>query len=366
MPILSENEADLALYEIGQKIVVLNLIAPQNLNQEKEKFFNSTRYNPQFAYTIDLDFLTSCEKIINNVQIQAQTWRYSLLEEMKIKFLEEIDLLKNIVGNPEKFQEINFLKYQKPTDILQKELILLTEKDLRKSSVLDLNSQIYTAVQAKQVFEQFLSQKNILWKVKIQPDLVPFLDVDAFQKTIFIHPEISFTELQLNRMIVHEIETHLYRALNGAQLMKLAGTGLKNYEEAAEGLAAYNEYLVDPKETSFLKRFYIRYLAVAQGLQGSFRELYEYLIDQFDLNIEEGWQVAVRVKRGIQDTALPFAFLKDQIYLKGFYRVKNLTDLERLSLYKGKFSLEHLASKDFNLKDDTVIPSAKYLPDLFK
>jgi hypothetical protein len=50
----------------------------------------------------------------------------------------------------------------------------------------------------------------------------------------------------------------------------------------------------------------------------------------------------MRVKRGLIDTAEKGGFYKDQLYFKGYQKVKNLTPECREKLWIGKVGIKHV------------------------
>lgn len=362
MQVLTEKQADSFLLELGKKLCILTLCTPQNLPTEKESFFKNKNYNPQFNYKINLTKINQIEAALTSLQIKQESWQWFLLEEMKQKYLVDLNLIRNIGGDISAFKKANQSKYILKDELNDNEIIKLAETELQNHNQQNLQK-IYNAQDVKSEFEKKLKSKNINWKIVISEDLIPLLSVKSFQQKIYINARIKLSELQLKRMIIHEIETHLYRSLNGGRLFQIAAIGLQNYEKTGEGLAAYNESLINSSDKSFLKRFYLRYRAIEFGQQNSFYDLFHYLKHDFQLSSDESWMLTLRTKRGIHDTSQKGAFLKDRIYLQGYYALKKLEDRDRINLYKGKFALAHLYSKQFNLNDDNLISPPLYLPD---
>ena len=358
------KKADEFLYELGKKLNLLSLITPINLMEEKEKFFANLKYNPKFTYNIDLRTLEKIEKDLSTIEIDTKFWQGFLLNQVKEKYENDCMLIKQIGSDVEEFMNLNQEKYISKLDLADQEILLKAGEELNEDKPLNPGTS-YDAQKVLAIFNSFLKLNEIDWSVVIDKNLVPLLSVNYFQKQIRINPLINLTQIELERMLIHEIETHIYRYLNGKNLFKTASIGLKNYEKTAEGLAAYNESLLFPQDKKFLRRFYFRYKAILFGENNSFRKLYEYLRDELEFGKEESWRTAVRVKRGISDTSTAGAFLKDRIYLQGYFSVRELTFSERKNLYKGKFSLEHLKSKKLNLDDDTMIPIPEYLPSIY-
>lgn len=356
---------DRTLVTIATQLNLLKLVNPINLQEEKERFFANSNYNPQFKYNINFSQLLEIEKKLLLLEIDKRSWQGILLNEVRDKFVNDCNFVKQIGGEINLYKEVNQKKYISKFDLKDEEILDLTEQELAKEKLLNSET-IYDAKCVQEIFVDFLKKKEIQWKIVINKDLIPLLSVNYFNQEIQINPLIQLSQIQVERMLIHEIETHLYRYLNGKNLFKMASFGLNNYEKTEEGLAAYNESLVFPEDKSYLKRFYLRYKSVLFGEKNSFRKLYQYLHEEFKFDQEESWRTALRVKRGIADTSEIGAFLKDKIYLQGFFAVRNLKMNEIKTLYKGKFSLEYLNSKQFNLDDDNLIALPQYLPSIYK
>ncbi len=358
-------EVDNHLTQIAGQLNLLRLISPVNISTEKEKFMADSNYNPQFEYELDLSELAEVEARLENLIIDESTWQGFLLNEVKIKFLQDCHFAQQIGGDLDEFIQVNQLKYNSKADLPDEEILHLAESKIVKGECLQKEKK-YEAQRVKDIFDAFLKEKKINWNVVVDCDLVPLLSVNYFTREIKLNPLIQLSQIELERMLIHEIETHLYSYLNGKNLFQMAAIALKDYEKTAEGLAAYNESLVFPEDKSFLKRFQLRYKAVLFGEKNSFCKLYRYLREEIKFGKEEAWRTALRVKRGLSDTSQAGAFLKDKIYLQGFFAIAELNPEEIKSLYKGKFSLEHLHSKQFNLSDNNLIPAPVYLPSVYE
>lgn len=357
----SEKEADKTLYNICKKFDLLTLICPTNLQNEKEKFFAQKNYNPQFTYSIQQKTLDKLESEIQNMYIEKTTWRFFLLEEVREKLLLEIGLLRSVGVDLQEFLQINETIFFDSYDLSDESILEMSEGDLNVS--VSFNSEELLSVEEiRAKFDEFLQKRKINWKVLVSDEIIPLIYVKNRERTIVLKQNLELSEFQVKRLIAHEIETHVYRSLNGKNLFQMASLGLKNYEKTEEGLAAYNESLIYPRNKDFLERFIWRYRAILFANKHSFCDLFEYLSKNCKMASEDVWNLAVRTKRGINDTSQKGAFLKDRIYLQGYYLVKDVQEEDRRNLYKGKFSLEHLQSEMFDLSDDSVVDAPDFFP----
>jgi uncharacterized protein (TIGR02421 family) len=200
----------------------------------------------------------------------------------------------------------------------------------------------YSKLSLTKKFMDQMAMKRIKWKVK-EKRMVAGAAVNAKNKTLYINENRNFSETDVGRLIVHEINTHIIRSENGAKkTYKMFKCGFPGYLETEEGLAAYNEYKAGLLSPKILKIYAGRVLAVHLALKNSFSFVYNSLLDYFTKN--DAWILTLRAKRGLKDTSKPGAFTKDHLYLKGFLKVKSYVegggDIKRL--YVGKIGVEHI------------------------
>ncbi len=167
------------------------------------------------------------------------------------------------------------------------------------------------------------------------------------------------TRAKIERLLVHEIGTHVKRRINGERSkLRLLGLGLDRYESAEEGMATMREQALDVKVSDFAGLLGHLSISLAQGLDGhprTFKEVYEWMQHYFTLNamvlgrtkeaaIPEGqnfaWGNAVRTFRGTDCKTPGVAFTKDLAYREGNIAAWDLVrnkpeELVHLSL--GKF-----------------------------
>jgi len=170
-----------------------------------------------------------------------------------------------------------------------------------------------------------------------------------------------FSEQRLNMLIVHEIETHVLTAENGnLQPYKIFGRGLAGYLETQEGLAVRNQSILCDKDME--KNYWpaLSVLAVNEAFNMSFRGVFDFVCSM-GFSVDRAFRVAVKVKRGLEDTAIKGAFTKDYLYFKGFKAVKEFesTGGDVKDLYIGKFNLKDLDV----VKGIPNLVKAKYLPE---
>ncbi len=173
-----------------------------------------------------------------------------------------------------------------------------------------------------------------------------------------IRKDLQCSKKFLNRLIIHEIGTHILRKENGRlQPFKIFLTGFPNYLAIEEGLAAVHEERAGVLSNRDFRNYAGRAIAVSMALKHSFREVYDYLKDYF--SEDTAWKLTLRAKRGIGDTSKPGACTKDYVYLDGYYKVSEFLKTNRIEkLYYGKVDIEGLKY----LKYVEGIQEPKYFP----
>ena len=114
-----------------------------------------------------------------------------------------------------------------------------------------------------------------------------------------ISKQAQLTKTDIHRLIVHEIEGHIYRYENGCtQPYKIFSRGLsKETLKTEEGIAVYIEQQEKININEQLKQYAGRVIAIHTAKKHSFFETYEEMRKYFDE--EEAFTLTLR-KRNIQ------------------------------------------------------------------
>lgn len=165
-----------------------------------------------------------------------------------------------------------------------------------------------------------LATLGLALEVVVDPGLMTEITVDAALGTIRLSPRLETAPEQLERLLVHEIDVHARRVVNGARLpWALFRLGAPGYRETEEGLAVYWErrggHLYPWQE----KLYAARCVATAEALRAGFVEVVDAL--EPSLGREAAARVALRVKRGLRDTSRPGGLTKEHHYVSGARRV---------------------------------------------
>jgi len=355
---MSENELkriDKELHKISEKINFY-AVNPENADVEKRKFFRSRSYNPQFvydAYKEDLPQVRERLQVINPDR--------SILGKI---FREARDIMINDTYMLEtrgstSFTEVGIKLWGKP----DKKLVRKAEEILKRIKTKKRNSgkRIFTARKLITPLKFALFKYGLRnWKVR-EKNMIASAAVRVEEKALLIKKNERFSKKFVERLIVHEIGTHIIRAENGfKQPYKIFARGFPGYLMTEEGLAVVHEELHGCLEPFTLKVYAGRVIAVHKSLHGSFRSTYNYLRKHFTKDI--AWRLTVRAKRGLSDTSLHGGCTKDIAYLKGYLAIKKfLKNGGKIEdLYYGKIGIDDIA----NVKKIKGIVDPKYLPTI--
>ncbi len=345
---------DNALSDIDRQIKLLYHLRPVNLEDERLNFFRRKKSNPQFVYPdLKFDPFRLREKL-KKIECDDSPLG-QVFEAKRQEILRKLSLVEHI--GTDAFTDKSFDLFSRPDgEILKAARDYLAGKP-HSFPYEDLNiGHEEAADRFEKVFKDYgLSN----WKVKIKESMVS--DCMAGKKgALFVRKGAMFSETRIKMLIAHEIETHILTAENGAtQPYKIFNRGLAGYLETQEGLAVRNQMLVTDHDVEKNYWAALSVLAVDAAHDKSFREVSEMVKD---LGFSEGraFQVALKVKRGLEDTSFKGAFTKDFVYFKGFHDIKKFESEggDVKDLYTGKF---HLRDLDL-VKEVPNLAPAKLIP----
>jgi uncharacterized protein (TIGR02421 family) len=332
---------DKKLFNIKKKINILEII-PTNVIEERDKFFDEIekgrKYNPQFKYH---KYKHNLDKIIDDLnKLEADDSIMGVLLKQRRNELVNMAFLLKHIGS----QDVTdyFIKlFGKP----DKKLVNEAKKFLHKKIIVSetKKKQFLDTRQIKERIEQAFKKHNINgWKVK-EKNIPSIAAVLPSAKTLYLRKKVRLSNDFLNKMIVHEVENHIFRAENGAkQPYKLFSMGFPNYLVTEEGLAIYSEEKLKMNFERRLRNCAARVVAADLMQKKSFYEIYNFFTQYF--TPQKSFRLAARAKRGMGDTSKKGGCVKDYIYFKGYLLIKNYLrkggDLKKL--YIGKIGVEHM------------------------
>jgi hypothetical protein len=309
---------------------LLSILTPVNLFEEKKKFFADPEYNPQFIYE---------EHIAEDKLLQY--------------------------GLPQK-------KYA----ALAKEILDRAYHNRNTKDLLKMEGEIISQDEVKKKVDIFLKMHDLQKKIKPiwSQSFISRVSINA--STIKFKLPSTFRKEDVLGMLYHEIGTHAIRRVNYEQqpwFRKKKKYGFESYLRTEEGLAISHSLI--PYSFKSAYKSALRYLAVDYAQSHSFSQLYSFLGKYID-NPETRWEVAVKQKRGLEDTSLGGGFSRSLVYFEGFvdtwqYLKKHNFDIT--NLYFGKMSYKDTdkaleMNPDFQplLPSFFVLNKDKYASDLEK
>lgn len=286
---------------------ILSKVTPINLREEKQRFFDSDSYNPQFIYPAS----STTEELHAWGQASAST------AEFVRQHLRQL-----------------------PPDNPSRQELTPREIELAVTNVLQ---QLGIESQLQVAFDD-----TLVSKCRIE------LTTLTFRVPILYHRH------ELPGVINHEIQTHLLRRLND-QLQPWHNSPRPDplFRATEEGLALLNAYFGSGEKSMIGS--YTAYYAMYLSQETSFREGFETLVS-LGLSNNRAWRLMVRGKRGIADTSQPLGGLsKDICYLQGAAQVwRWLTNQHHdpHHLYWGRIGLEELSDLEQKaVKERLIYPT---------
>ncbi|MBI5398090.1 DUF1704 domain-containing protein [Candidatus Woesearchaeota archaeon] len=339
---------DAALHEATSKISFL-AINPANIDEEKQKVLVDENYEPQFRYSNLPHNPDNVEEELDAVDDHDSVLG-SLLTQKRDIFIDKCEMMR-CIGTPK------FSIFAKKVCGFPKESTLA-----RAAELMSLESQneksVVSAAQAAHILRAELIHYGFPYIVK-QKEMSSLAAVSVADKCVFIRKDACFSHQYIQRLIVHEIGTHVLRAENGrAQPFRIFLSGFPQYLATEEGLAVFNEERFGLLSAETMRLYAARAIAVKMSQDRSFSKIYKYFLER--LGDDAAFKLALRVKRGLADTSKRGGFPKDFVYLEGYFTVKKfLEDKGELQdLYWGKIGVEHAPL----LTEVTGLSRPRFLP----
>ncbi len=327
------------LNKLVEKIELLNYINPTNIEQEKRNFFSSKyNINPRFHYK-KIDF--------NAHKLQQELFSQdidSILDEEARNFYRDViydysGLIQCIesIGKGSKFYFNSLKSFGTPTekDVENAKFILHFEDEEYDQEMFP----VFSAVEAAEYFREFIRKYDFEFNLKYSTKISAAAMVQNSTQTLVLKKNHRFSANQLKVLANHEIGVHLVTTYNGLeQPLKIFHNGFPKNLETQEGMAVFSEYMSGCLTLYRLKELSYRVLATDSLRKGfDFCGTFDLLHNQYKLNREEAYTIALRAHRG-------GGFTKDFLYLTGLKKIydayHNGKDLD--SLLAGKVTLEYV------------------------
>lgn len=178
------------------------------------------------------------------------------------------------------------------------------------------------------------------WVITEDPVMAARVLVDGAKREIRVKPHARFRRRDLDRLVVHEIDVHVQRTVNGqAQALRCFETGLPDSLATEEGLAMQAEQRAGVANPGVLSRQVAVIRAIDLGRRMGFRQLYELM--SMEVGSALAWGIGLRIKRGLAHPGDPGVYAKDSVYLSGWKQVGDWLEAggDLRHLYVGKVGL---------------------------
>lgn len=343
------------------------VFTPINLKTEKEKFFASDTYEPQFEYRIvknrNKEIFSQLLQLeeISNADPRISKFYIDLVQSKK-----EASELMHAVGNNDLITEISLRKYGKPSSTLFRNACRVLRGKMDKYNVVDpkklKKSEMLGYEEIENIFNEVFESLGLDgWTVAKSKNITKNgVKIGVKRKQVLVNPNIVRSKFKLKKTLVHEVGTHVLRAYNGLNtgFDALSNANLPQYLDTEEGLATWNEADMGLLTTNWLKKKAAMVWAIYMGENLSFRELYNAVLGV--LPKYAAFDVAYRVKRGLGDTSYPGIYAKDVVYFRGYRKVMKRLEKDASlyeKLYAGKIDF-----KQTSWVEEGLIPKAEIVP----
>jgi uncharacterized protein (TIGR02421 family) len=349
------------LQKLSEPIDIYRYSAPTNRTTEKQNLFTSHDlgeiYNPQFTYqTPPSDWENPLHQFLTKINPNENEWEQLIYLDVSLT----LDLMQGVTNrDPALITEATINFYGQPTETLtqsayQAITTLSPQPELRTISAQDMAEQMNSALTNAGLVD---------WKVIVNENMSARMSVRSEIKQVNVNAATLFTTNELKRLLIHEIGTHVFRAVNGSlQPLKILQLGFYNFMATEEGLASYHEAKYGVQTASDQLRYALRVIAAHMSLNHSFYEVFCELTKY--TTKDEAFDIVTRAKRGFLDTSKHGCHVKDKVYFEGFHQVSN--HLEKYPddydlLMSGKVALSMLpAVRELRETGDLLEP--QYLP----
>jgi alpha-L-glutamate ligase-like protein/uncharacterized protein (TIGR02421 family) len=355
---LSLEQIDQILFDADYKAKVINFIRPIKIGVHKRKYLNEDNYGPKIKYKeIPFNPIEEIE-ILEKIKFEEDDLS-QIFKEKKDEIVLKLKLLE-ARSTPE-FTEISKKLYGYPTlDEIENAKKILKDNQNKK---IDENEHLLNFEETKKILEETLNKYGLYeWRIVAKRNIVSSCSIKK-NKIILLKENAFFSRLKIEKLIAHEIETHLLTTENGSkQPYKIFQYGLKDYLKIQEGLAIYN---VEKKLLLlFEENTKIAQLIVAMSMPDkTLLEIAEILEKEYGVDKRNAIGTAIKVKRGVGDENAKGVFTKDYLYYSGYKEIKkfleNGGDLK--DLYLGKVNLEQIEK----IKKMPFIQNPKHIPDWY-
>ena len=355
-------EIDQKIDALVKKIEMLNYVNPNNIESEKEIFFNSKYLtDPKFTYPKrDFDKFSLHKEFFALKIDDIEDERLRDFYEDIIYFYSGLIQCIETIGKGKRFYYNSLRSFGTPTeqDVENAKFILHFESEDAKSEIFQPK---YTATESHHFFREYSKNYDFSYSIKNATAMGAIAMVSNSIQALVLNENHTFSDNEINILTNHEIGVHMVTTMNGMlHPLKIFSHGFPNNEETQEGLAVFSEYMSGNLTIKRLKELAYRVLAVDSLAKGySFSRTFRMLHNGYDLDREEAFYIAVRAHRG-------GGFTKDYLYLTGLKKIYDYhQEGKDLSLLlTGKVSIEFVEDIKYMIAHNHAI-HAKHVTDSY-
>jgi len=346
-------EVDRVFSEVFRFLNLIRHVNPTNLDEEKKKFFDEEIRNPIFKYKEPRGNISELRREIQNLKIPTSDFG-KIYERIRKDFFRRCDIIESIGKNDSLVRDLTADIYGWPNEGMVDYARKLLEKVEAVDTVLEVDSS-----DVRDCLRKALDDVGLLgWAVKYSKKR---LTSTKHTKKIFVCRDRKFSEIDMNRLAVHEVAVHAVRYANGhLQPLNIFRFGFPDFLSTEEGMATYFEELTGNSSSDVFRNYAGRVIAVdCLRRDFDFKDCFDELV-RCGFSDEDSWDLSVRAYRG-------GGFVKDHVYLEGYLMVKKFAEAggDFRKLYVGKVGLDDLDLVEDLLKEK-VIDEPRFLPEFLK
>ena len=361
------TEIDKIISDINLKLDYTKYLTPINLNEENNKFLylykKGIEYNPIYRYQPyeSIDFGSLRQQIgefeLSDSPIENIFKRYLL-------FLDNLILLYQNRCDSNNFTNYSIKSFGFPdVKLIEKAYTHLKDNKLKKHD--KSKSLTYDAIDLANKIKIRINKYGFEWKLIILDSSTTKVTVDSEARTIYLNGSMKYSDIDIKRLEVHEVDTHVIRAENGrSQSFNIFSSGLANSLATEEGIAVMSEEKNNVLDENILRLYAGRVIAVSLSKEKSFYEIFTELINYFNEN--DAIYITQRVKKGLNYTYESGGFTKDYVYFDGYLKIKNFLIQKNNPqiLFVGSIGLDDISDVK-NLLKTNIINKPKIIPAIF-
>lgn len=329
----SLQDLDKRIMAIDKKLLILKYVKPINIEEQKQIFIEkSGDYIPQFEY-LDIPFdITELEKELESIEILdipgAEIFAHKKEETAaKLKFFKAFkdqNASDMTLYSKKVFWDIVEENFERAKEIVSGRDAIVVEEDMLE----------YEDI------KDYMKKFNHIYSIKVK-----IKEEDATSRFTMKWDNLIFRKgatvwkREMRSIIAHEIEWHYLRKLNGKKSwFSILARGGGRYIETDEGIAIYNQNRFLSKKDKKYYSIFERYYFVQYALKHSYRRLVKHLAEFYDHDYERVFSYMLRLKRWLKDPSKEWVFMKDVVYVNGFFSVEEYMSrgwtLEQLYMWK--------------------------------